>query len=202
MTKERIVLFGGTFAPPHKGHIHAAKVALEYLDPDRLIIMPTFIPPHKQKTSLDTPYQRLEMCKAAFCSLPKTEVSDYEIEESGVSYTVLTLEHLKNDENEICLLCGSDMFLSLDRWYRSADIFAMADVAVVPRYCDDMAELEAKKADYENKFTSKISILETDPYEMSSTEIREAVKNGRDLEKYLSREVAEIIIREKLYSDQ
>lgn len=69
MTKERIGLFGGTFAPPHKGHIHAAETMLECLYPDRLIIMPTFIPPHKQKMSLDTPEQRLSMCKAAFGTL-------------------------------------------------------------------------------------------------------------------------------------
>lgn len=200
--KERIGLFGGTFAPPHKGHIHAAETMLEYLDPDRLIIMPTFIPPHKQKISIDTPSQRLEMCVSAFGKLPKTEISDYEIKKCGVSYTVLTLEHLKTDENEICLLCGSDMFMSLETWYRADDIFKMADIAVVPRYSDDRAMLESKKTEYESKYGSKIFLIGEDPFEMSSTEIREAVKNGDSLEKYLSDGVAEIIRKEKLYSNK
>ncbi len=201
MTKERIGLFGGTFAPPHKGHIHAAETMLECLSPDRLIIMPTFIPPHKQKMSLDTPEQRLSMCKAAFGTLPRTEISDYEITKGGVSYTAITLEHLKTDGNEICLLCGSDMFLSLESWYHSADIFAMADVAVVPRYSDDVSALEEKKAYYKSKYSSEIFIIGKDPFEMSSTEIREAVKTGKNLEKYLTDDVIDIIKKEKLYSN-
>jgi nicotinate-nucleotide adenylyltransferase len=199
MKKERIGLFGGTFAPPHKGHIHAVKAMHEFLSPDKIIIMPTFIPPHKQKLSIDTPEQRLRMCKAAFGSLPYAEVSDYEITKGGLSYTAVTLEHLKTDENEICLLCGSDMFLSLENWYHSADIFAMADVAVVPRFTDDMDSLMSKKAYYEQKYTSEISIIGADPTEMSSTEIRDAVKNKLNLEKYLTKEVIEIIEKEKLY---
>ena len=201
MTKERIGLFGGTFAPPHKGHIHAAETMLECLSPDRLIIMPTFIPPHKQKMSLDTPEQRLSMCKAAFGALPRTEISDYEITKGGVSYTAITLEHLKTDGNEICLLCGSDMFLSLENWYHSADIFVMADVAVVPRYSDDMSALEEKMAYYKSKYSSEIFIIGKDPFEMSSTEIREAVKTGKNLEKYLTDDVIDIIKKEKLYSN-
>ncbi len=199
MKKERIGLFGGTFAPPHKGHIHAVKAMHEFLSPDRIIVMPTYIPPHKQKLSIDTPEQRLRMCKAAFGGIPHTEISDYEISKGGLSYTAITLEHLKTSENEICLLCGSDMFLSLENWYHSAEIFSMADVAVVPRFNDDMDSLLSKKTYYERKYSSEISIIGTDPTEMSSTEIRDAVKNGLNLDKYLTKEVIEIIEKEKLY---
>ncbi len=199
MKKERIGLFGGTFAPPHKGHIHAVKAMHEFLSPDRIIVMPTYIPPHKQKLSIDTPEQRLRMCKAAFGGIPHTEISDYEVSKGGLSYTAITLEHLKTSENEICLLCGSDMFLSLENWYHSAEIFSMVDVAVVPRFNDDMDSLLSKKTYYERKYSSEISIIGTDPTEMSSTEIRDAVKNGLNLDKYLTKEVIEIIEKEKLY---
>jgi nicotinic acid mononucleotide adenylyltransferase len=75
----------------------------------------------------------------------------------------------------------------------------MADVAVVPRFTDDMDSLMSKKAYYEQKYTSEISIIGADPTEMSSTEIRDAVKNKLNLEKYLTKEVIEIIEKEKLY---
>ena len=71
---EKLGLFGGTFAPPHLGHVRAARMMLEEIQPDRLLIMPTAIPPHKVKVKGDTPELRLEMCRAAFGELPGTEV--------------------------------------------------------------------------------------------------------------------------------
>lgn len=196
---ERIGLFGGTFAPPHKGHIYAAQTMLESVRLDKLLIMPTYIPPHKQKKGLDTPEQRFEMCKAAFGNLPKTVISDYEISKGGISYTVETLTHLKNDRNEIFLLCGSDMFMTLDSWYRSQDIFKMAKIVAIPRYSDDMTQLSEKKSLYEKKYAAQIYLIDANPFEISSTEIREAVSEGMDLTPYLSDEVIEIIKNQNLY---
>ena len=120
---EKLGLYGGTFAPPHYGHIHAVKTFLEEVSLDRVLIMPTYQPPHKAKAAGDTPEVRLEMCRAAFGDIPGAEVSDYEIRKADVSYTVQTLEHLAAPDREIYLLCGTDMFLTLDRWYRAAEIF-------------------------------------------------------------------------------
>ena len=103
---ERIGLYGGTFAPPHLGHVHAAKVFLATVSLDRLLIMPAGIPPHKTKTAGDTPEERLAMCRAAFGNLPHTEISDYEIRKPGKSYTVETLEALAAPEREITMLCA------------------------------------------------------------------------------------------------
>ena len=199
---ERIGLFGGTFAPPHKGHIYAAQTMLKSIRLDKLLIMPAYIPPHKQKKGLDTPEQRFKMCEAAFGSLPKTVISDYEISKGGISYTVETLAHLKNDKNEIFLLCGSDMFMTLESWYCSSDIFKMAKIVAIPRYSDDMTQLSEKKSLYEKKYEAQIYIIDANPFELSSTEIREAVSEGKDLAPYLSDEVIEIIKNQNLYSKQ
>ena len=102
---EKIGLYGGTFGPPHLGHVYAAKTFLREVAPDRLLIMPAGIPPHKEKAAGDTPELRLAMCRAAFGDLPHTEISDYEIRKPGKSYTVETLEHLAAPGREITMLC-------------------------------------------------------------------------------------------------
>lgn len=196
---EKIALFGGTFAPPHLGHVHAAETLLNALDIDRLIIMPTAIPPHKNKVSGDTPELRLEMCRAAFGHLPRTEISPYEIEKGGVSYTVRTLEHLRTDENQIFLLCGSDMFLTLDTWFQSERIFELASIVCVPRYDKNFDKLMEKKKTYEERFSADIRVIGADPFVASSTEIREKIASGGDLTKLLPEGVIEVIQREKLY---
>ena len=100
---EKIGLYGGTFAPPHLGHVHAARAFLRAIPVDRLLVMPTFQPPHKAKAAGDTPEVRLEMCRAAFAGIPGVEVSDYEITKADVSYTVQTLRHLTAENREIYL---------------------------------------------------------------------------------------------------
>ena len=127
---EKIGLYGGTFGPPHLGHVYAAKTFLREVAPDRLLIMPAGIPPHKEKAAGDTPELRLAMCRAAFGDLPHTEISDYEIRKPGKSYTVETLEHLAAPGREITMLCGTDMFLTLDHWHRAPDISPSAPLRV------------------------------------------------------------------------
>lgn len=201
--KQRIALFGGTFAPPHLGHVHAVKTLSEHIDVDRIIIMPTFMPPHKVKVKGDTPELRLEMCRAAFGDIDKAYVSDYEIEKGGVSYTVHTLEHLTSEfENaDIFLLCGTDMFLTLNSWFRAERIFSLAKIVCIPRYSENIDFLNVKKQEYEDEFGAEISIIGSDPFEVSSTEIRRLITEGRDLSEYLPSGVIEIIRREKLYNE-
>lgn len=196
---ETIALFGGTFAPPHLGHVHAAQTLLDKLDVDRLIIMPTAIPPHKSKVGGDTPETRLEMCRAAFGHLPKTEISSYEIEKGGVSYTVRTLEYLRTNENRVYLLCGSDMFLTLDTWFSAERIFELASIVCVPRYDRNYLALMEKKKLYEERYHADILVIGADPFVASSTEIRERIKSGGDLSNLLPEGVIEVIRRKKLY---
>ena len=197
---ERIGLYGGTFAPPHLGHVHAAKVFLATVSLDRLLIMPAGIPPHKTKTAGDTPEERLAMCRAAFGNLPHTEISDYEIRKPGKSYTVETLEHLASPEREITMLCGTDMFLTLDRWHRAPDIFALCAIACLARESGTDTVIRETAERYRELYHAKIVLLTGEPLVLSSSEIREKLRAGADVTPYLPREVAEICRRERLYA--
>ncbi len=200
MTNERLGLYGGTFAPPHLGHVRALGVFLAAVRPDRTLVMPTGIPPHKSKAEGDTPQARLEMCRAAFGDMPGVEISDYEIAKNGPSYTVETLRHLEAPGREIVLLCGSDMFLTLGRWFRAEEIFRRAVVAGLAREADCGEEMRAAAEDYERRFGARVILLDGEPLELSSTDVRRAIREGEDLSPYLPGAVAEIIRREGLYA--
>ena len=133
---ERIGIYGGSFSPPHNGHLSAARLLLEEAGVDRLFILPAGVPPHKTLDPDESPEHRLAMTRLAFADLPRTEVSDWEMTRSGKSYTVLTLEHFSAPDRQLVLLVGTDMFLTLDRWYRAEDIFALAEIVCVRRELD------------------------------------------------------------------
>ena len=83
----RLGVYGGTFSPPHLGHIESAEAFYREMKLDKLLIIPTFIPPHKEAKDDASPEDRLEMCKLAFSHIPNTEISDMEIKRGGKSYT-------------------------------------------------------------------------------------------------------------------
>ena len=199
--KIRTGLFGGTFAPPHLGHVHAVETILCHAGLDEILVMPTAVPPHKVKAKGDTPELRLEMCRAAFGGLGRVTVSDYEIKKGGISYTVQTLEHFAENEpeREIHLVCGTDMFLTLDKWFRAADIFRLAKIICIPRDRTELAVLTEKQAEYAENYHAETQILDVEPIDMSSTEIRRRIESGESLDAFLPDAVTEIIKREGLY---
>ena len=199
--KIRTGLFGGTFAPPHLGHVHAVETILCHAGLDEILVMSTAVPPHKVKAKGDTPELRLEMCRAAFGGLGRVTVSDYEIKKGGISYTVQTLEHFAENEpeREIHLVCGTDMFLTLDKWFRAADIFRLAKIICIPRDRTELAVLTEKQAEYAENYHAETQILDVEPIDMSSTEIRRRIESGESLDAFLPDAVTEIIKREGLY---
>ena len=135
-----IGIFGGTFAPPHNGHVAAVNAFLDGCALERLYVIPTAIPPHKRIGSSDNPSMRLEMLRLAFCDHPLYRkeggifLSDYEILRADTSYTVNTLRHFAAlYANPLIFLCGADMFVTLDRWYLAEEIFKLASIAYIPR---------------------------------------------------------------------
>jgi len=196
------LLFGGTFAPPHFGHVNAVEAAQEYFRPDRILIMPTAEPPHKIRDAVDTPEVRLEMCRAAFGHIEHCEVSSYEIDRGGISYTVDTLEYLHGRYKKILLLCGSDMLLTLDKWKNAERIFALASIVCMPRYDDDIKSLLSKKAEYEENFGADVTVIESDILVLSSTKVRKLIADGSDLSAILPAGVVNIIKRDGLYSGE
>lgn len=196
---EKIGLYGGTFAPPHYGHIHAVKTFLNAVSLDKVLIMPTFQPPHKAKAAGDTPEVRLEMCRAAFGEIPGTEVSDYEIRKADVSYTVQTLRYLTAADREIWLLCGTDMFLTLDRWYQAEEIFRLAKMVCISRTDGKNEDLQQTADRYRTRFGAECLLLDAQPLVLSSSRVREAIRAGESLAEYVPPAVEAILRRDELY---
>ncbi|MCR5649408.1 MAG: nicotinate (nicotinamide) nucleotide adenylyltransferase [Oscillospiraceae bacterium] len=193
-------LFGGTFNPPHIGHISVADKAVESLGLDRLIVMPTGTPPHKELSDgAPDAEARLEMAKLAFADTPRAEVSDMEIRREGRSYTADTVRAIlaKSPETELWLVVGDDMFFSFERWYDSRWLLANVSLAVFAR-SDRMDEIRSR-AEKMRAGGARVRVVEKEVVEISSTEIRDALpkRGGR---KYLSDPVYSYIIRNRLYN--
>ena len=159
-----IGIYGGTFDPPHAGHIAAAQAAMEALHLDKLLLIPDAQPPHKQlPQGSATPQQRYDMTVLATASLGKlAEVSDMELRRAGVSYTADTLAALRAQypEDTLYLLMGSDMFLSLHTWRRPEDIVALAHIAPFSRETEDeSAAFDAQKAYLEQHFAAQVTVI-------------------------------------------
>lgn len=199
---ERIGIYGGSFSPPHNGHLSAARLLLDEVGVDRLIVLPAGNPPHKVLSPEENPAHRLAMTRLAFADLPRTEVSDWEMTREGKSYTVLTLEHFAAPDRQLVLLVGTDMFLTLDQWYRASDIFAMAEIVCVRREIDvGKTEAIREKMDvYREHFGASVRLLEEKVVVLSSIELRGIAAVGGDLTPYLPSSVAEYIEQNHLYS--
>ena len=200
MIKERLGVFGGTFSPPHKGHFQAAKAFLDELELDRLLIIPAYKPPHKEIDGSVSAEERIEMCRIAFSSLEKAEISDIELKREEKSYTYQTLEQLSADGREIYLLVGTDMFLTLGGWKNPDLIFSRCIVCYIRRENDDLdAEIREKTELYKSIYGAKILKINGDVLEISSTELRERIPSGDTVREYLSDGVVDFIKKKGLY---
>lgn len=200
----RIGIFGGTFNPPHKAHRYLAKEMKRCAELDKIIIIPTFVPPHKQTTQLQSGSDRLEMCKRNFFE-SYFEISDIEIIRQGKSYTVDTLETLrkKYPNDELFLIIGSDMLLSFHQWYRYQDILSLATLCVASREDDVNLGMLVEYAETtlgKSREKGEIIISKIPPVELSSTLIRKKIADGADVSDLLCAEVFNYIKEKGLYT--
>lgn len=203
MKKELLAIYGGTFSPPHLGHIRAAEAFLEAMSPDKLMILPSATPPHKSPVLGAKAKDRVAMCRLAFGHLPRTEVSELEIRREGKSYTVLTLRELSSPERDLVMLVGTDMLLTLDRWYCAAEIFSLTEIAVIRRECarETAVAIEEAIRRYREQYGARIRYIPAPAVEISSSEIRDHIRAGRDTGGFLTPEVEEYIKKWQLYRD-
>ena len=201
MKKQKIGIYGGTFSPPHVGHVSAAESFSEAIELDKLIIMPDFLPPHKHFDGEVTPEDRLNMCSLAFSHIKNAEVSDLEIKRGGKSYTAVTLEELSSADTELYFLCGTDMFLTLDKWYAPERIFKSAVICFIRREKDPENDLIIDKLikEYESKFSAKIIEIPGKVIEISSSDVREALNGSEDEKEFLPDGVYSYIVEKGLY---
>lgn len=177
---EKLAIYGGTFNPPHVAHVRACEAFYNAVKPDRLLVIPDFIPPHKEVLGNVTSEDRLIMTRLAFDAMPYAEVSDMEIKRGGRSYTAMTLSELKREDNALYFLCGTDMFLSLESWYHPEIIFSLATICYVRREndSDNEEKLIALEKHYKERFNAKIMPIPLSVTELSSSEIREKIQNN------------------------
>ena len=172
---ERIGIYGGTFNPPHIGHIGAAKQAVSALKLDQLLLIPDRIAPHKvMPEGSATPKQRLEMLRAAVADYPEIQVSDIELRREGPSYTYITVEQLREQypDAELFLLMGTDMFLSFQSWRNPDRILQQVSLAVLYRgEKGEIADIEALKQQMEGE-GHRVHLVENRVTAISSTQLR------------------------------
>ena len=202
----KIGIYGGSFNPPHLGHLAAAKAAMAALELDRLVFIPAGVPPHKDLApgSPDRA-QRLEMTRIAADQLlmpASTEVWDTELHREGKSYTADTLEEAaaRWPGDELWLLMGTDMFLTLHLWAEPEKILALAGVCAFGRTEADGEEMFAPQREFlSRKFHAKIATISIPGLvDISSTRLRELLAQGKGRE-FLPEAVYGYILREKLY---
>lgn len=192
----KIGIFGGTFDPIHRGHLTALENFIKRVSPQKTLVIPAGIPPHKREST--TPIEdRVNMLRAAIRDIENAEICLYEAEKDGKCYTFDTLTYLHETypETEFTMFVGSDMLLSFDRWYRVEDIAKMTSLAVFSRHGDDLDALNAKITELKAQIGLKAELFTDEPTEVSSTEIRNAVKNGSALDLILPE--TEIYIKSK-----
>ena len=174
----KIGIYGGTFNPPHTGHMHAAKQAVQILGLDKLLLIPDRIAPHKEiPAGSPTPEQRLEMLRIAAAGEPTMEVSDIELKREGPSYSYLTVEALREiyPDAELILLMGTDMFLSFHTWREPERILKHATLGVF--YRGEKGEREkilAQKTLMEEK-GARVELVENQILSISSTQLRRLI---------------------------
>ena len=180
----KIGIYGGTFNPVHNGHITAARAAVKALGLDKLLLLPANVPPHKTlPEGSASPTQRLEMAELAAGAVGKLAQADgIELQRTGKSYTSDSLRLLRQQypEDELWLLMGSDMFLSLHRWHEPEVICALAHIGAFHRMDGDADEgFAAQKQLLERQFGARVAIIDNEEIiPISSTQVREALARG------------------------
>lgn len=204
----KIGIYGGTFNPPHLGHVTAARAVFELLKLDKLLLIPAGLPPHKDlPAGSPTPEQRLAMTRLAADQTGldgRVEVLDLELRRAGRSFTSDTLETLweQHPEDELWLLMGTDMFLTFQMWHEPEKILSLAGIAAFGRTEEDTEELFSAQRDYLYRTYPQARIFTlTIPgvIDVSSTELREKLAKGEG-GNLMAPAVYGYILREGLYN--
>ena len=190
----RLGVFGGTFDPPHIGHVSVARGLQESGALDEILWIPAGVPPHKPANRPTPSKLRMEMVRAATDGCAHQGISDIEVLREGPSYTVDTLRALRSEWPQATpvLIMGSDQFAELAEWHEAEEVVRLADVCVWPRWGVELTTV-----------LPPLSVVwctaEVPPVDVSSSGVRKRVREGRPYRHLVPEGVAEIIEREGLY---
>ena len=196
----RIGIFGGSFDPTHIEHINLVKSAIDSLSLDKLIVLPAHTPPHKRGKTLTSDETRLEICRLAFENIEKVEVSSYEIEKGGVSYTFETCEYFRAlyPTAELFWLVGTDMLRDVPSWKNPERILENVTLAVCAR-AEKAEWLSDEQASFYNRFQKNFVVIAYEGKDLSSTQIRIRASAGEDVSEFVGENVANYLKEKGLY---
>jgi len=199
--RNKIGLFGGTFNPIHIGHLILAEQAMEELQLDKMIWLPGGDPPHKGKMLKKE--ERIKMVKMAIASNEKFELSRWELEQTGPSYTFHTLNHFRTiySNYEICFLMGEDSLRNFKTWYRYQELLKLASFYVAKRREEKEHQASTSVLKELKALGGKVEFLSTPYLDISSTLIRENALKGKSFRYYVPEEVYWQIIKENYYGE-
>lgn len=197
----KIAILGGTFNPIHNGHLHLIRRFSEQLGFDLVLLIPAKTPPHKAADHLAAAQHRLQMCRLAVQTVGY-QVSDLEICRATPSYTVDTLLqlHQQYPGDALYFITGEDMFLSLLSWRQPQRMFQLATICSAPRSATGMVRMQQ----YEKQLQAcgAHTVLQAiDFLPISSTIVREAVRQGKDFSQFVPASVADYITQHNLYKE-
>ena len=190
MNKIRTAIFGGSFDPVHCGHVALARAVRDSGLADEVWFLVTPLNPHKQGNNLTDEAERLAMVRLSIADDARIEASDFEFHLPRPSYTINTLDALEKafPGREFLLLMGADNWQKIDRWYKGDEIVSRFGVIVYPRGNEEAPVLPAT-----------VKWLQAPLFDISSTEIRNAIATGGDVSQWLHPDVVKYIKGKKLY---
>jgi len=196
----KTLLYGGTFNPVHIGHIRLAQNAKALLCPERMFLVPSFVPPHKQTEYLAPAEDRLTMAHLAAMEIG-CSVSDTELRRKDCSYTVDTLSAFSEEGyGDLYFLMGTDMFLTLEKWHEPQRLLSLCTPVVAARGENERESLLCQAKTIEERFGRKSIVCDFPVTEVSSTALRELLARGEDVSRFLTPEIAAYLRSRKLYT--
>lgn len=189
----RIGILGGSFNPPHLGHLVMGQEALTQLGLDKLVLMPAFVPPHKQLSDDPGPEERFELCSLAVAKDPRFAVSRLELDRGGTSYTVDTLRaiHDQAPEDELTFIVGGDVAQGLPTWKDPEGVLSLATLAVAEREGIRRRDIAERVA--ELRGADRLAFFDMPRFDISSSAVRRRVREGRPIRYLVPDDVARVI---------
>ena len=217
MGQKRIGLFGGTFDPIHCGHVKAAESVQKIFSFDRILFIPSYIPPHKETLDVVSAEHRLKMVDLALSSYDRFFPSSIEIDARGTSYSIMTLNRIKEifPQTELFFLLGIDAFLDIETWKDYEDVLEQCSFIVMSRpgfrldeakkilaekYSHRMVKVSGLPAKEAGKISKhKIYLLSIETFNISSSEVREKVRKNQSIKGLVPENVENYIKERCLY---
>ena len=191
----KIAILGGTFDPPHLGHLILADTVIRELNYDKVLFIPSKIPPHKNISGEVSNEDRLNMLKLSIEDDKRFSFDDYELKSEGISYSIKTLNYLYENydiDGKIALIIGADLIKDFHKWKEPEKISKLSNIVAVNRE-------ESDNLDKENIEKYNIKIIIAPRIDISSTLIRERIKKNKAFRYFLNDKVYNYIISNKLY---